>query len=326
MTPPPFLWMKNKDGKDNSKVHEWIQSITEVPVHSLNQADAVIIGIPLSRSSISASAASEFPDAFRKSWKGFTTYNIEEDVDLTSLSVIDLGDTEQHVTDIKRCHHAIVEAVKDIKYHYPNPLPISIGGDHSITAQVIRGLKETFPQQSIGIIQFDTHFDLRDPGVLGPANGTPIRLLINNGLIEGDNVYNIGLHGFFNTKDLKEYADLHHINYFTMQDVNKMGISTVVNKALDELSRKVDMIYVTCDMDVLDMAYAPGVPAATPGGMSTRELFEAITITGKHHSVGAVDIVCLDPQKDLAHMTVKAGTHVFLNFLTGLALRKNRRA
>ena len=49
-------------------------------------ADFVVVGVPLSRSSISASGASEFPEAFRRSWRSFTTYNLDEDIDLSEMA------------------------------------------------------------------------------------------------------------------------------------------------------------------------------------------------------------------------------------------------
>ncbi|UTR08945.1 agmatinase family protein [Evansella sp. LMS18] len=323
LTPPSFTW--TSDRENAAKVHEWIKPVTEIKSESeLNEADALLFGIPLSRSSISASAASEFPDFFRRSWKGFATYNIDADMDLSHLSVIDLGDTIQHVTNIEECHRNIIRAMRDIKTRHSHPLPIAIGGDHSVTAKLIEGFKAAEPDKTIGLLQFDTHFDLRDPSELGPANGTPVRLMIEKGLIKGNHVHNIGLHGFFNTKDLKEFADTHNVNYTTMSAVRKKGIERVVNAALEELSEEVDVIYLTCDMDVLDMAYAPGVPAATPGGMRTDELFEAVFTAGQHPKVSAMDIVCLDPHKDFGQMTVKAGTHVFLSFLSGYALRNKQ--
>lgn len=108
----------------------------------------------------------------------------------------------------------------------------------------------------------------------------------------------------------------------TLLQARKTGISNTVEKALDDLAKKVDAIYLTVDIDVLDIAYAPGVPAGTTGGMRTDELFEAIYIAGSHPLVQAMDIVCLDPLRDKSEITIKAGVHVFLNFLTGFASRK----
>jgi formiminoglutamase len=189
---------------------------------------------------------------------------------------------------------------------------------------MVKGMHKAKPSERIGILQFDTHFDLRDMSDNGPSNGTPMRNLIESGVVEGSNMYNIGLHGFYNTKDLKQYADEKGVNYITLGAARKKGIEETVLKCLDELSSKVDTIYLTVDMDVLDIAYAPGVPASTPGGMTTAELLEGVLAAGKHPKVKAMDIVCLDPLKDTAvQPTVKLGTHVFLTFLTGVMLRQS---
>jgi formiminoglutamase len=324
INPSSFVWVRPEHGVI-SKVHEWIQPIAELadPIEAKN-TEVIILGVPLSRSSISASGASEFPEAFRRSWRSFATYNLDEDVDLAEMTVLDVGDVPMHVTDIGKCHENIIEASASIHAHFLNSKICAIGGDHSITAMMVKGMHEAKPAETIGILQFDTHFDLRDMSDNGPSNGTPMRNLIESGVVEGCNMYNIGLHGFFNTKDLKQYADEKRVNYFTLRSARKKGIEETVLHSLDELSSKVDTIYLTVDMDVLDIAYAPGVPASTPGGMTTAELLEGVLTAGKHPKVKAMDIVCLDPLKDTAvQPTVKLGTHIFLTFLTGVILRQS---
>ncbi|KGX91745.1 agmatinase family protein [Pontibacillus marinus] len=323
LNPPPFVWTKDENNP-NPKVHEWIQDLShQQGAIDWDHFDVAIMGIPLSRSSISASSASENPDAIRRAWKSFYPYNLEHDVDLTELNVVDLGDVRQHVTDIAQCHQNITDAMAAQQTHHPNVFPLTIGGDHSITAMLVKGWKEVHPDQEVGILQLDTHFDLRSLEEFGPANGTPIRNLIESGTVQGSNVHNIGLHGFFNSKSLKDYADHVGLHYKTVRDVRKEGIDSIVKDALDQLSKKVDVIYLTVDMDVLDMSGAPGVPASTPGGLWTSELFEAVHLAGQHPSVKAMDLVCLDPVKDVAQMTVKTGVHVMLSFLTGYSQRKN---
>ncbi|WP_045515745.1 agmatinase family protein [Neobacillus niacini] len=324
INPPSFTWVRPESG-EVSKVHEWIQPITAItdPEESKN-AEVVILGVPLSRSSISASGASEFPEAFRRSWRSFATYNLDDDVDLSEMTVLDAGDVQMHVTDIGKCHDNIIQASALVHSHFHSSKVCGIGGDHSITAMMVKGLHEAKPTEKIGILQFDTHFDLRDMSDNGPSNGTPMRNLIESGVVEGSNMYNIGLHGFFNTKDLKQYADEKGVNYFTLRETRKKGVEATVLQCLKELSSKVDTIYLTVDMDVLDIAYAPGVPASTPGGMTTAELLEGVLAAGRHPKVKAMDIVCLDPLKDtLVQPTIKIGTHVFLTFLTGVMLQQN---
>lgn len=318
------MWVQPDSG-GMSKVHEWIKPITALSdLEEAKNAEVVILGVPLSRSSISASGASEFPDAFRRSWRYFATYNLEDDVDLSEMMALDAGDVPMHVTNIGRCHENIVEASTLLHQQFLNSIICAIGGDHSITAMMVKGIKKEKPTETIGILQFDTHFDLRDLSDNGPSNGTPMRNLIESGVVEGCNMYNIGLHGFFNTKDLKQFADEKGVNYFTLRSARRKGIENLVQHCLEELSSKVDTIYLTVDMDVLDIAYAPGVPASTPGGMTTEELLEGVLTAGRHPKVKAMDIVCLDPLKDtLVQPTVKLGTHVFLTFLTGVILRQS---
>ncbi|WP_205685196.1 agmatinase family protein [Peribacillus acanthi] len=320
LIPPSFVW--NGGYPDHpQRVNEWIKPIQEKPEEG-TYPDIVMLGVPLSRSSISASGASEFPEYFRRAWKGFATYNIDHDVDLNTMKIVDAGDVPMHVTDISACHQNIREASLKVHQEFSQSMICSIGGDHSITAMLVKGMHDANPTEKIGILQFDTHFDLRDLTDNGPSNGTPMRNLIESNVVEGANMYNIGLHGFFNNKDLKVYADEKGVNYYTLRETRRKGIVETVAQCLEELESKVDRIYVTVDMDVLDIAYAPGVPASTPGGMTSGELLEAVWLAGRHPKVKAMDIVCLDPLRDLAAQpTVKMGTHVFLTFLTGLAKR-----
>ncbi|MBA4535962.1 agmatinase family protein [Bacillus aquiflavi] len=324
ISPPTFYWPKQAPA-DDVKVHEWIKqpaSLNETVIYK--NWDAILFGVPLSRSSISVSGASEFPEAFRRSWNGFSTYNLDDETELKDLKIADIGDVSMHFTNILKCHRNIKETMLGVRQLFPKAYPIAIGGDHSITAMLVAGLKEAEPTKEIGILQFDTHFDLRSLADHGPTNGTPIRNLIESGIIKGENVYNIGLHGFYNSQSLISYAKEHRVQYVTMKQVRKSGIKETVKKALHYLQNKVDTIYVTVDMDVLDIGFAPGVPASTPGGMRTDELFEAVYLAGAASKVKALDIVCLDPTRDeAAKPTVKAGTYTFLSFLTGVQHKRS---
>ncbi|WP_088009343.1 agmatinase family protein [Indiicoccus explosivorum] len=305
-------WTWQAEG-DVTHVHQWVKT--------QGDADVVLFGAPLSRSSISASAASEYPEAFRRMWKKYSVYNLDERIDLTRLAVRDAGDVEMHMTDIPESHRRIESAAEEVAAG--GEITCMIGGDHSTTACAVRGVKAAFADETIGILQLDTHLDVRDPGELGPANGTPIRQLIDGGAVKGEHVANIGLHGYFNAKPLVEYADAHGIRMTTMREARKRGITETVQDAIVYLKEKgVTRIYATIDMDVLDISAAPGVPASTPGGMKAEELFEALLGIGKCPDVRHIDFVCLDPQKDNhVEATVKTGVYAWLQFMTGVALR-----
>lgn len=307
-------WSWNRIEGEPTYVHHWVR-----PLEEMNETpDLIVYGAPISRSSISVSGASLYPTEFRKMWKGFATYNLDEDVDLTGYRVADAGDIAMHTTDILLSHERIQQTTVALVTDYPQVLTCMIGGDHSITACSVRGIKSAYENETIGILQLDTHLDVRDPAELGPANGTPIRQLIDGGIVKGEHVTNIGLHGYFNAKPLIDYARKHDIQMVTLKEARKQGVVKTIQEALNSLASRVDRVYVTVDMDVLDISVAPGVPASTPGGMTAAELFDALLEIGKHHAVKHIDFVCLDPSKDsVVAETVKTGVYGWLQFITG---------
>jgi formiminoglutamase len=305
---PEWSWRAS----EGDFVHQWVKPLgDEIP-------NMVLYGAPISRSSISVSGASLYPLEFRKLWKGFATYNLDEDIDLSSYSVADAGDIAMHTTDILLSHQRIEDTTTELVEKFSSSTTCLIGGDHSVTACAVRGVKKAFPNERIGILQLDTHLDVRDPVELGPANGTPVRQLIDGGIVRGEDVVNIGLHGYFNAAPLVAYAKEHGIRMVTLRKARELGVAQCVMKELASLAEKVDRVYVTIDMDVLDIAVAPGVPASTPGGMSAEELFQSLLLIGQHQSVRHIDFVCLDPSRDVAtSATVKTGVYAWLEFVTG---------
>ena len=314
---PEWSW-NLPGGQPPTYVHHWVQPIKNIQ----HTPDMILYGTPISRSSISVSGASLYPTEFRRLWKSFATYNLDEDVDLTGYNVADGGDVSMHTTDIHLSHQRIQESTKYLVENYPNTTTCMIGGDHSTTACAVRGIKTAYPDETIGILQLDTHLDVRDPKELGPANGTPIRQLIDGDIVKGEHVINIGLHGYFNANPLIDYAKEHQIQIVTLKQARKKGLLNTIQKALNGLSSKVDRIYVTVDMDVLDISVAPGVPTSTPGGMTTIELFDSLLEIGRHPVVNHIDFVCLDPSKDSpVAETVKTGVYAWLQFVTGRILQ-----
>ena len=324
LNPPSFRWNRPDPLPAEPKVHEWIRTLDlgEAVAPNWSDIDVTLLGVPLSRSSISASAASETPDALRRAWKYFATYNLDEEVDLSPPA----GGRPGGRT-----------ATRDRHRRLPPEHSRGDGGDAGASS----------PHPAAGDGRRPLHHGHAGQGVEAgtpggtdrhPATGHPLRPAQSGGSRPhqrnahpqpdrkrhdpGEDVCNIGLHGFFNAKSLKEYADRAGVRYVTLKEARRRGVDKAVAEALDFLAGKVDTIYLTVDMDVLDTGVAPGAPASTPGGMRTEELFEAVRIAGTHPKVKAMDLVCLDPQRDVREVTVKAGVHTMLSFLTGFAQRK----
>ncbi|WP_052807418.1 agmatinase family protein [Risungbinella massiliensis] len=314
---PPELW-RSSNWKDRyeTKVSEWI-----IPWDGKVSLEIGMIGVPLSKSSISVSSASMTPNALRELFPNVTTYNVDHDVDLQELVIRDLGDVKMHVTDIRQCHTNIYHALQTLYQVMPKIFPIIVGGDHSITFPSVQAFRQRY-SGSVGIIQLDSHMDVRNLNDGGPTNGTPIRSLLESGTVTGENIVQIGLRSFANSKAYRDYAKTEGIHQYTQRDLNLNGIDALIQKALEIAGKKTEAIYVTVDMDVLDQAFAPGVPAMVPNGMTARELVQAVFLLGQHPKVKGFDIVCVDPLQDPRRATVRLMLHVILHFLTGYYLQK----
>jgi formiminoglutamase len=279
------------------------------------KGDIAIIGAPLSKPSISHSGASFAPDAIRRCLNSFTTYNIERGTDLAKdkKTIIDFGDITMHPTSIEDCHQRIYESVKEVKQTNAAPFTIILGGDHSITTSTVKAIKET--KGTVGIIQFDAHHDLRNTEDGGPTNGTPFRRLIEEGHLKGEHLIQIGIRNYANAKAYHDYAIEQGVTVYTMKDVRQQPMTELINNALNQLQDKVDTIYLSVDMDVLDQAYAPGCPAIGPGGMHPDTLTQAIETALQHPKVHTMDIVEIDPTLDTRDMTSRVASLLIINSL-----------
>ncbi|KMJ58321.1 formimidoylglutamase [Bacillus sp. LL01] len=276
-----------------------------------------IIGVPLSKPSISHSGASFTPGVVRKLLQSYSTYAVEEELDLRESSkLMDAGDIHMHATDIKESYRRIEETVVSLFDENKDCVPLFIGGDHSITYSTLAGMMKVKPGK-IGIIQFDAHHDLRNTEDGGPTNGTPFRRLLEAGVLEGDHLVQIGIRNYSNSSYYHQYAIENGVKIFTMGDVKKKGIIDVIRDAVEHLKGKVEHVYLSVDIDVLDQAFAPGCPAIGPGGMTSDQLLEAIYILGKEEKVCGLDIVEIDPTIDFRDVTSRVAVHCVLEFLRG---------
>jgi formiminoglutamase len=279
-----------------------------------------LVGVPLSKPSISHSGASFAPETIRKMMNAFTTYSVQDNTDLKEERIIDFGDIAMHVTDLSESHRRIETTVEGVLGEHPLMVPIFLGGDHSVTAPIFTAFQKE--KGKAGIIQFDAHHDLRNLEDGGPSNGTPFRQLIEKGVLQGKHLHQIGIRDFSNGKEYTDYGKENGVHIFTMQDVYTRGILSILQESVSELLKEVDVIYVSLDMDVMDQAFAPGCPAIGPGGMDSRMLIEAIRFLGEVPAVRALDIVEIDPTLDFRDMTSRLAAYCVLTFLTGYKSRK----
>ena len=317
--PPSVVRRAGWQDTPELRVSNWL-----TPWNFKEPLDVGLIGVPYSGASISPSGAAGGPEAIRLAFRYFVTYSPDWETDIRDLRVRDLGDVGGHLTDVALAHRRIEEAIVGALSLPDRPfVPVIVGGDHSITAPAVRGFCAANPGKKIGVINFDAHFDVR---LLehGPHNGTPFRQLIEGGQVDPRNFVELGIHGFMNAAVYHRWLLDLGATVISGRRVEQRGMEACVADALDRAGEGTDLIYVSVDIDCLSYAWTPGTSAASAEGLSPWQLLEGVYACGRDPRVAALDLVEIDPSRDVKDLTARTGCSVLLTFLAGLHGRSER--
>lgn len=270
----------------------------------------VVVGVPACETSISPTRADATPSAVREALLRYSTYSVDHGVDLSTVSVLDVGDVE-------RPDHAEGEArvAAHLASAPARDLLIALGGDNSITYSVMSGL---FPDLGeAGLVTLDAHFDLRD----GISNGSPVRRLIEAGL-PGSRVVQVGIADFSNSAEYAARAREFGITVIPRSLLRRRSIEDVMAEALDIAGAGAAGVHVDLDVDVCDRSVVPACPAAAPGGLSADELRRAAYAAAGDPRVRGLDLTEIDAQADAPDgRTVRLAALCVLEAAAGLAHR-----
>lgn len=273
-----------------------------------------IVGVPLSRTSISRSGAHETPAAVRAALRRFATFHAGLDVDLEALRVVDHGDLDVASYDGERALQAVEGGLSG---GFGDELLVVLGGDNSLTWPAMRTLLPDLPRA--GLLTLDAHHDVRGFHA-GPTNGTPVRGLIADGL-PGAHVVQVGIGDLTNSRAHRAWCHEQGVRVVPAAVARAEGVGAVVRRELDRLALTCDALYVDLDVDVVDSAFVPGCPGARPGGLSPSELLDAAVEAGRHPLVRAVDVVEVDAASDPTGATVDLAAMCLLSVAAGMACR-----
>jgi formiminoglutamase len=268
-----------------------------------------ILGAPLALGSIAGGRCDLAPQAVRSALARYSTYDVEFGRDLRALAVHDCGDLKIAALSPEQALEPIREAVAKAAKH--SPAVVILGGDNSITYPAAKS--------ATGLLTFDAHFDLRGTDH-GLTNGNPIRALLADGF-PGGQIVQIGIQSFANSRAYAEVARQAGITFITLEQIRLRGIENVTAEALTQLSNSADFIYVNFDLGILDRTFAPAASGSRPGGLAPWELRRAARLCGLHPRVRAIDLVEIDPTRDVAEATSLAAAACMLSFASGLHQR-----
>ncbi|KDA05978.1 formimidoylglutamase [Microbacterium sp. CH12i] len=276
-------------------------------------ADAVLLGVPAWRTSLSPTGAHATPAAVRGALSRYSaTLMGPPVVDLNDvLRIADAGDIAE--PDSEAGIASVIDRVRGLVPAFV----IALGGDNSVTYPVAQGAGAT------GLITFDAHFDLRD----GISNGSPVRRLVEDApegaRIDPTRIVQIGIADFANSAAYAQRAHDWGIRVITLDEVRGRGIDEVVTEALEVAGAgSSPRIHLDVDVDVCDRSVAPGCPASVPGGLAAWELRALTRAVASDSRVVSADLVEVDATADTEDArTVRLTALCVLELLAGVASR-----
>ena len=234
------------------------------------------------------------------------------------LRVADIGDVPfRSRYRLELCHDDIEKRINQIVD--AGVIPLSVGGDHSITHPILKAVGK---KQPVGMIHIDAHCDTGGAYDLTKFHhGGPFRNAVLDGVLDPTRTVQIGIRG--SSEYLWEFSYESGMTVIHAEEVTGMGIPAILEKAKAIIGD--GPTYLTFDIDSLDPSFAPGTGTPEIGGLTTREVLEIIRGLKGMNIVGG-DVVEVAPQYDATTNTAHAGAQMLFEILSLMVFSPSVRA
>jgi arginase len=265
--------------------------------------------------------------------------NLNERLTELGYDVEDLGDLDviipetQHFGDPQAkylkeiadaCEHL---ATMTLAAYERGRTPLVLGGDHSIAVGTVSGMAEAFRRQkkTLGLMWFDAHADMNTPEISpsGNVHGMPMASILGYGPPQLTDIYgfkpklppsNVVMIGIREVDPQeRELVKKSGVRVFTMKEIDKRGIGSVMDEALSILTRGTDGFSVTLDADFLDPYDSPGVATPVRGGANYREAHLAMEMIADTKKLASFEITEINPILDIHNKTAHFGMELILS-------------
>jgi len=292
---------------------------------SFADADVVIVGAPFDGGTSYRSGARFGPQAIRMAdylAHDGSRPSLALRVDgLADMRVVDAGDVEMFSGDAATACAALEREVE--KVAAAGAIPVILGGDHTVTWPDVTAVARARGWGRVSVIHFDAHADTGDiefGSLIG--HGQPMRRLIESGAARGDRFLQIGLRGYWPPPEVLDWMAEQGMRSYEMTEIVHRGLSTCLTEAFEIAMDDCDGVFLSVDIDVCDPAHAPGTGTPEPGGLSARELLDAVRRICLELPVVGMDVVEVSPPFDHADITAALGNRVVLEALSAIARRR----
>ncbi len=275
--------------------------------------DVALLGVPMDLGVTNRAGARLGPRAVRQVERIGPYEHALKIAPAGTLRFADTGDVPmQSRFSLEQCH-------ADIEAHFATiaaagVIPLTVGGDHSITLPILKALAKGRP---VGLVQIDAHCDTS--GEYEGAkfhHGGPFRRAVLDGVLDPERTIQIGIRG--GAEYLWEFSYESGMTVLHAEDVMRMGLDAVIAKTRAVVGD--GPTYVTFDIDSIDPGFAPGTGTPEVGGLSPREALAILRGLAGIDIVGG-DVVEVAPQYDANTTTAQIGAQMLFEMLCLVALR-----
>ena len=283
--------------------------------------DACFIGIPLDVGTSNRPGTRFGPKQIRAESVMLRPYNMwTRAAPFDSLRIADIGDVPINTFDLKDTVRRI-EAFYDSVLTHP-VIPMTLGGDHTLTLPVLRSIAKK--HGPVGLVHIDAHADINDH-MFGEsiAHGTPFRRAFEEGLIDADHTFQIGLRGTGYTAEDFDWARDKGFTVVQAEELWHKSATPLIEDIRGKMGTR--PVYLTFDIDSLDPAYAPGTGTPEIGGLTSVQAIELIRGCQGINLIGC-DLVEVSPPYDLQGNTALLAANLIFEMLCvlpGVGYRMN---
>ncbi|MEJ7142444.1 formimidoylglutamase [Staphylococcus capitis] len=304
----PDLWKGRLDSETDSRQFRHFQTVKFGDLTKVEKTNnpkgvgilgyAVDKGVELNKGRV---GAKEGPNNIKQAFSGLPDLNQCEEL-------IDYGNVEHDHDSLIDTQQEYAElAAKSIQNHKQTFL---LGGGHDIAYAQYLATRKVYPNESIGVINIDAHFDTRDEGE--STSGTSFRQILD----QDDNAdyMVLGISQGGNTQGLFDYAKEKNVQYVYADELLHQ-VSPPIKDMIEHFIHDHDVIMFTVCMDVVDSAFAPGVSAPAVLGIYPHTVFELAKRIIPSEKVASISIAEMNPEYDLDNRTAKLVANLVHHFL-----------
>jgi agmatinase len=264
--------------------------------------DCALIGVPMDLGVTNRAGARLGPRAVRAVERIGPVEHAMKIAPSTTLRYADIGDVPMRSRfSLESCHEDIEAFYRRVVA--AGVIPLSIGGDHSVTLSILRALGRERP---VGLVHIDAHCDTG--GIYEGTkfhHGGPFRQAVLDGVLDPDRTIQIGIRG--GAEYLWEFSQASGMTVLHAEDVMTMGVAAVIARAREVVGD--EPMYVSFDIDSIDPGFAPGTGTPEVGGLTPREVLAIVRGLRGCRIVGA-DVMEVAPQYDATTNTAQIAAQV----------------